>query len=553
MTSAVFTLLYSSEYLPGCLLLGKVLRKLLRDGGYDNIETGVLIDTKGFQENELSLIKSIYDVLLPIEPIESDMKRKLSESLKRPELGKTFSKIYLWALTQYDKVLYMDSDMLPIQEDAESSVIDLLSLDFETGKVLASPDSGFPDIFNSGLMLFHPSYDDFLNLLSASQTASATDASFDGADQGLLNQFFNSKPNWVAEVLNQGQGKVRRADELRSSRWIPLPFLYNVTSSTLYQYLPAYNYFSNVPTDHESNRVNVSHGPENTTSSSTTALEDYARSAYAYFSTGCTQVKVFHFIGPNKPWRVSSEEGMHKTWWDTWNSFFEGKTLGQLKEEQVNYTPLPLINLDKDEDFISLEKSEQKSEQEILCDPSTYQNFTSGVSATADSSWDATKEAPPAPCSDRPVEALFPSYSNAWDEKTSELHDETQSMEEQNEIISSLDDTFGYYASQRPERSFRPHTDYTIEHPLDRISLQSKRIASEKNQNNANEDLNTVEANIQELEISEDQEIHPNLKVESPKDELQFIDSIPPSKEIPKLFPWEFRDKTFEAERTFQL
>lgn len=65
-----------------------------------------------------------------------------------------------------------------------------------------------------------------------------------GGDQGLLNSYFC---NWSTG----SDGKTAR-----------LPFGYNVTPSTLYSYLPAFNHFKD-------------------------------------------QIRVVHFIGLNKPWKLN--------------------------------------------------------------------------------------------------------------------------------------------------------------------------------------------------------------------------------------------------------
>lgn len=78
----------------------------------------------------------------------------------------------------------------------------------------AAPDIGWPDIFNTGLMVLTPNMGDYYALLAMAQRG----ISFDGADQGLLNMHFKTTFN-------------------------RLSFTYNVTPSAHYQYLPAYRHF----------------------------------------------------------------------------------------------------------------------------------------------------------------------------------------------------------------------------------------------------------------------------------------------------------------------
>lgn len=78
----------------------------------------------------------------------------------------------------------------------------------------AAPDVGWPDIFNTGLMVLNPNLTDYYALLAMAERG----ISFDGADQGLLNMHFKNNFN-------------------------RLSFTYNVTPSAHYQYLPAFQHF----------------------------------------------------------------------------------------------------------------------------------------------------------------------------------------------------------------------------------------------------------------------------------------------------------------------
>lgn len=77
----------------------------------------------------------------------------------------------------------------------------------------AVPDIGWPDCFNSGMMVLNPNIGDYYSLLALAQRG----ISFDGADQGLLNMHFRD--------------------------WDRLSFAYNCTPSGNYQYVPAYRHF----------------------------------------------------------------------------------------------------------------------------------------------------------------------------------------------------------------------------------------------------------------------------------------------------------------------
>lgn len=125
--------------------------------------------------------------------------------MNRPDLISTFTKIELWRQTQYKRIVYIDADAVCLRAPNE-----LLSLDTDFAAV---PDIGWPDCFNSGVMVLNPDMGDYYSLLALAQRG----ISFDGADQGLLNMHFRE--------------------------WERLSFTYNCTPSGNYQYLPAYRHF----------------------------------------------------------------------------------------------------------------------------------------------------------------------------------------------------------------------------------------------------------------------------------------------------------------------
>lgn len=134
--------------------------------------------------------------------------------MDRGDLLFAFTKIHLWRLTQYRRIVYLDADVVSLRKTDEL-------FDIEEPFAAAS-DVGWPDFFNTGVMSLKPNVGDY----HALETLASSGDSFDGADQGLINQFY----------------------EHRS--WHRLSFVYNCTPSANYQYEPAYRY-------HKSNIKNV--------------------------------------------------------------------------------------------------------------------------------------------------------------------------------------------------------------------------------------------------------------------------------------------------------
>jgi len=123
--------------------------------------------------------------------------------MDRSDLHSAFTKITLWKQLQFRRIVYMDADMVALRAPDE-----LFNL---PEPFSAAPDIGWPDLFNTGLMVLNPNMGDYYALLAMAQRG----ISFDGADQGLLNMHFKNTYN-------------------------RLSFTYNVTPSAHYQYLPAF-------------------------------------------------------------------------------------------------------------------------------------------------------------------------------------------------------------------------------------------------------------------------------------------------------------------------
>ncbi|NXU51198.1 GLYG protein, partial [Turnix velox] len=197
------TLATNDSYAKGALVLGSTLQQ-----SRTTRKLTVLI-TPHVSEPMRKVLGKIFDEVVPVNVLDSGDSAHLA-LLKRPELGITLTKLHCWELTQFSKCVFMDADTMVL------SNIDEL---FEREELSAAPDPGWPDCFNSGVFVFRPSIETYNELL---QFASEK-GSFDGADQGLLNTFFS---NWATSDMSKH-----------------LPFIYNLSSTSVYSYLPAYKAF----------------------------------------------------------------------------------------------------------------------------------------------------------------------------------------------------------------------------------------------------------------------------------------------------------------------
>jgi len=200
---AFVTLTTNDEYAVGAYVLGKSLRRV------KTTRRMVVLLTKDVSQAKQDQLASVWDDLIMIEPLNSGDKETLT-LLKRPELGVTLSKLRAWSLVQFTKCVFLDADTLVMQ-----NVDDL----FEREEISAAPDIGWPDCFNTGVFVYVPSLDTYSKLLTFAESK----GSFDGGDQGLLNDYFN----WwsTRSIANH------------------LPFTYNMVSNVCYSYAPAYKRF----------------------------------------------------------------------------------------------------------------------------------------------------------------------------------------------------------------------------------------------------------------------------------------------------------------------
>lgn len=166
----------------------------------------VLVTLDTLSADTITELKSLYDYVIPVDRIRNPNPANLY-LMGRPDLLYAFTKIALWRQTRFRKIVYLDADVVALRAMDELFDID--------APFAAAPDVGWPDAFNTGVMVLTPDMGEYWAL----QTMASTGDSFDGADQGLLNQYF----------------------EHRS--WHRLKFTYNTTPNAQYQWEPAYRYY----------------------------------------------------------------------------------------------------------------------------------------------------------------------------------------------------------------------------------------------------------------------------------------------------------------------
>ncbi|WDK23307.1 glycosyl transferase family 8 [Colletotrichum graminicola] len=194
------TLLLNDTYLPGAL----VLAHSLRDAGTSK-QLAVLVTLDTVSAEVITELKAVYDHVIPVPRIRNARPANLY-LMNRPDLHSAFTKVNLWRQTQFSKIVYIDADVVAYR--APDELFDIAA------PFSAAPDIGWPDLFNTGVMVLTPNMGDYYALMAMAERG----ISFDGADQGLLNMHFKNTYNRIS-------------------------FTYNVTPSAHYQYVPAYRHF----------------------------------------------------------------------------------------------------------------------------------------------------------------------------------------------------------------------------------------------------------------------------------------------------------------------
>ncbi|KAG1757148.1 glycosyltransferase family 8 protein [Suillus lakei] len=233
---AFVTLVTSDSYLPGALAISGALKDVHHPQPHEvEYDTVCIVTPETLDITTIKLLRKTYDIVIGVEVIgQSDPAGLylLAEGTKsfsvgisltvprpvsvfctivphmwgRPDLDTVLTKLHVFRLTQYSKVIFLDADVLPLRPLSH-----LFHLDYEFSAV---PDVGWPDIFNSGVMVLSPSEDKFKEL----QELLKTNGSWDGGDQGILNEW-------------------------RAGNWNRLSFTYNTTPTAAYTYAPAYERF----------------------------------------------------------------------------------------------------------------------------------------------------------------------------------------------------------------------------------------------------------------------------------------------------------------------
>ena len=160
---AYVTLLYGDVYILGVRVLGQSLRNTKTDRDCVVLCTeDVTESTKKVLQNDGWIVKSVQSLSNPYKGFS-------------PRFVKVLTKLLVWTLTEYRKVVFIDSDAMVLRN------IDHM---FRCGNFCAS--FRHSDLFNTGVIVLDPSQKTFKDMKSKLRDFE----SYDGGDQGFLNSYF---------------------------------------------------------------------------------------------------------------------------------------------------------------------------------------------------------------------------------------------------------------------------------------------------------------------------------------------------------------------------
>eukprot|EP00903_Cladosiphon_okamuranus_P017748 g16337.t1 len=139
----------------------------------------VVMVTPGVSEMKRQALRAAADEVIEVEPIAMPAKEAADHDGVPTWAQVGYTKLRLWGLTQYKRIVYIDADAL-VMEDLD----ELFDREVD---LAAAPDVFPPDKFNAGVMVVVPSLHVLDDMLSKVDELPA----YDGGDTGFLNAYFS--------------------------------------------------------------------------------------------------------------------------------------------------------------------------------------------------------------------------------------------------------------------------------------------------------------------------------------------------------------------------
>ena len=166
---ACATMVTSPSYVIGALVLGYSLRKI----GWSR-ETVVMVSPE-ISPRDRERLALLWDRLVDIDHVPNPVPTR---NLVLASFSHCYTKLRMWELTEYDRVIYLDADTVVL-----GSLDELIN----APEFAAAPCVTAPDQLCAAVMVIKPSKEMFADLVSKIGKL----PSYDGSDQGFINSYFN--------------------------------------------------------------------------------------------------------------------------------------------------------------------------------------------------------------------------------------------------------------------------------------------------------------------------------------------------------------------------
>lgn len=199
---AYITLLCTDDYINGVIALNEGLKKT----GATRPLLCLVDETLSQETFHLLKVNGIETIMKPIIPVDEQIK----EFNKRHGLGvwnTIFQKLWVFALTEYDKVVYLDGDLFIVKNPDELFDYPHLSFCQDPAITFKVPKwEGFTSI-NAGVMViepFEPVFDDLIGILNSKKDREwKGDLSDVVCDQSIIDEYIHNEyaecPKWLQE------------------------------------------------------------------------------------------------------------------------------------------------------------------------------------------------------------------------------------------------------------------------------------------------------------------------------------------------------------------
>ena len=174
---AFLFMLSSNAYFP-CLCVA--VHSLQMTGTQKDI---IVFVTPNIWPSVVDALGNLNVIITPITAVKNP-----NSYVKRNHMRDNFTKLRAWQLTNYQKIVYSDSDFIYTQN---SDDLCYLPADVNAGRNFVSLEGEWtdPDFFNAGFMVITPGTETFCDMIEASQTF----VSPTGGDQPFQNMYWKDK------------------------------------------------------------------------------------------------------------------------------------------------------------------------------------------------------------------------------------------------------------------------------------------------------------------------------------------------------------------------